>query len=110
MADKLRLQDQSSAKVCIDQLPPCSTQDPGLSDAIARVRAFGLARRRYKFTPELHAALRAAYSADNKKQLSENLKRLRVLRPSWPPHAWKLEAKRLGLTIFSRERWNAEDD
>jgi hypothetical protein len=69
------------------------------------MRTSGQARRRYVFTPALTEALRDAYRAPNKRVLSARLRKLRGLKPGWPPWTWKCEAKRLG--IVTHDHWRA---
>jgi len=73
-----------------------------------RAAAFGQARRKYHWTPELRDELRRAYCR-NKTKLGAALDLLER-RTGWPRHGLKYEAIRLGIvTADHRRAWSAED-
>ncbi len=70
-------------------------------------RAFGQSRRIYRWTPELHEILRAAYRG-RKKDLAAALDRLQHMT-GWPRSALKSEARSLGLRpTFQHHPWTPE--
>jgi hypothetical protein len=67
--------------------------------------ALGEARRKYHFTPELLAELRAAYGG-NKRTITAGLDRLERTT-GWPRSAFKQEARRRGwISDDHRKAWN----
>lgn len=88
----------------------CLCGDPGRCK-ICRLRAFGQARRRYFWTPELREDLREAYRGRTKRELSQRLSKI-AARMGWPKWACKSEAVRLGITsMYGRQRrgWTAAE-
>lgn len=66
---------------------------------------------RYPFTEQLNAALREAYSAPTKREVSRRLKRVKGLRPEWPEWVWYHQVNRLGIGIENRRRrWSKAED
>jgi len=76
------------------------------------MRELGLARRKYRWTPELDALLRGVYrEARRRGELSRGLGRLAALRPAWPREVWAHRAIELGLTrCGGSRRWTEAED
>lgn len=69
----------------------------------------GQARRKYRWSAELHEELRAAYRSKTKRGLTMLLDRL-CLVTGWPRWAFKSEAKSLGITTHDHRRgWTREE-
>jgi hypothetical protein len=73
----------------------------GLCSA-CRMREFGQARRKYHWTPELHAMLKRAYCG-KRPDLSRALDAL-ARRTGWPRYIFKTEAVKLGITAARPHR------
>jgi hypothetical protein len=72
------------------------------------MRQFGLGKRKYQWTPELHALLKRAYCG-NKPQIGRALDALEK-KTGWPRHALKYEAIRLGIvTADHRRLWTERE-
>lgn len=66
--------------------------------------------RKYRWTPELHELLRAAYRAGSRREQTAGIDRL-VRATGWPRHAAKCEARRLGITVRgARKAWTRVED
>lgn len=88
----------------------CRTAE-GQSDGLCpqcRLRALGLATRKYRFTPALRDELLAAYRL--KKMPRAVAIRKMMARTGWPLHAFKCEAIRMGCTTWSSRPWKAEEE